>query len=218
MHLPGALPSSEPSSQGWACWGNGGHFDQGAVGWRDKAGRLMPSVREGLLGEVAFERRGRVGPRGSGEVPAQARAGHSHRSQELVYFRAGSPQRVWSRQDVCVHLPAQGRVETGRPDSGWTGLTSHPSSCPPPKVPSWAMDMNVLMSAQLLMESRWQPRSSEHTVPALPAFALQLSPLDPPATPAVRLGRCADLGEDAVQPGWQWSVLRGYSPVADLRG
>lgn len=51
--------------------------DQGAVGGT-KPGCLMPSVREGLLGEVAFERRGRVGPRGSGEVPAQAGAGHPH--------------------------------------------------------------------------------------------------------------------------------------------
>ena len=79
------------------------------------------------------------------------------------------------------------------------------------------MDMNVLMSAQLLMEQV----AAEGSGPLLYLlyqhllFNFHLWTL---SDFAVRLGRCADLGEEMPLARVAVDVLRGYSPGADLRG
>lgn len=79
------------------------------------------------------------------------------------------------------------------------------------------MGMNVLMSAQLLMEQV----AAEGSGPLLYLlyqhllFNFHLWTL---SDFAVRLGRCADLGEGMPSARVAVDVLRGYSPVADLRG
>ena len=77
--------------------------------------------------------------------------------------------------------------------------------------------MNVLMSAQLLMEQV----AAEGSGPLLYLlyqhllFNFHLWTL---SDFAVRLGRCANLGEGMPSARVAVDVLRGYSPVADLRG
>ena len=99
---------------------------------------------------------------------------------------------------------------------GGQGLTSHPSSSPT-QVPSWAMDMNVLMSAQLLMEQV----AAEGSGPLLYLlyqhllFNFHLWTL---SDFAVRLGRCADLGKRMPPARVAMDALRGYSSVAGLKG
>lgn len=100
---------------------------------------------------------------------------------------------------------------------GGQGLISHPSSSVLPQVPSWAMDMNVLMSAQLLMEQVAAEGGGtllyllyQHLL-----FNFHLWTL---SNFAVRLGRCGDLGKGLPPGRMLVEVLRSYSPVGDLRG
>lgn len=124
------------------------------TGWGTEKGNLMLSAREGLLGEAALEwsleRLGGVWRRGSG-------GSASTRWDEGLHGRLGGwhsrrePPGVLSRQDGRVCLPVQGRVQAEGLNSGRTETALSPQLLSL-QVPSWAMDMNVLMSAQLLME------------------------------------------------------------------
>lgn len=113
---------------------------------------------------------------------------------------AGSQQKVPSRQDARVYPPVQGRVGTGRLSSTQPGPATSPWLLPP-QVPSWAMDMNVLMSAQLLMEQV----AAEGSGPLLYLLYQHLLfnfHLWSPSDFAVRLGRCGALDEGRHRAGW----------------
>lgn len=190
------------------------------TGWGTEKGNRMLSAQKGLLGEAALEwsleRLGRVWLRGS-------RGSASTRWDKGLHRRPGSwrlrrePPGVSSRQDVRVCLPVQGRVEAERLNSGRTGTDVSPQLLSP-QVPSWAMDMNVLMSAQLLMEQV----AAEGSGPLLYLlyqhllFNFHLWTL---SDFAVRLGRCEDLDEGTTPCRAVVEVLRSYPPaVEDLRG
>lgn len=147
--------------------------------------------------EWSLERLGRVELRGSGGSVSTCWDKGLHSRLGSWHWRR-EPPGVLSRQDARVCLPVQARVEAERLDSGRTGTDVSPQLLSP-QVPSWAMDMNVLMSAQLLMEQV----AAEGSGPLLYLlyqhllFNFHLWTL---SDFSVRLGRCGDLGEGTA-PG-----------------
>lgn len=84
----------------------------------------------------------------------------------------------------------------------------------PPQVPSWAMDMNVLMSAQMLMEQV----AAEGGGPLLYLLYQHLLfnfHLWTFSDFAVRLGRCGDLGKEMPPGRVVVEVSRSYNPTLD---
>lgn len=123
--------------------------------------------------------------------------------------QAGELLRDSAQAGACVRPPVPGSGQ--RLGSGRAGPGISPQLLPL-QVPSWAMDMNVLMSAQLLMEQV----AAEGGGPLLYLlyqhllFNFHLWAL---SDFAVRLGRCGDSGEGTVPGRVVVEVLRSYNPT-----
>lgn len=181
----------------------------------------MLSVREGLLGELAFEQRlkrlGRFWLRVSGGSTSTGRDRIPAQPAGNLHFRdSREPLKGLGQAGFCVCLPVQGRVEAGRSGSGWAGPDISPQLLST-QVPSWAMDMNVLMSAQLLMEQV----AAEGSGPLLYLLYQHLLfnfHLWTSSDFAVRLGRCGDLDVGTWPGRVLVEVLRSYNPaLGELR-
>lgn len=150
---------------------------------------------EGVASEWGLARLGRVQlkcqqPLGQGTHPAGWGA--------CTSGAAGGPGRAWNRQDARVRLPVPGRVGAGGFGGTWPGPAASPWVLLL-QVPSWAMDMNVLMSAQLLME-QVAAEGSGPLLYLLYQHVLFTFRLWSPSDFAVRLGGCGDSG-GATPPG-----------------